>query len=71
MSDMKMLELFSKNLRRMMKEENMRQEDLAKEIGVSRQMVSKYINGQCIPSYFTIVRISDALFCSLEEFVQE
>lgn len=70
MSELELLELFSKNLRRMMKEDNIRQEELSNEIGVSQQMISRYMNGQSIPSFITVVKIADALFCSLDEFLK-
>lgn len=71
MSEITILRLFSKNLTRMMKEDEITQEELAKAIGVSQAMISKYITGQCMPSFFTIVRISDELCCSLDDFLNE
>lgn len=55
MSEITILRLFSKNLRRMMQEDEMTQEELAKAIGVSQAMVSKYITGQCIPSFLLLL----------------
>ena len=54
-----------------MQEDEMTQEELAKAIGVSQTTISRYITGQCIPSFFTIVRISDELCCSLDDFLDE
>lgn len=71
MSEITILRLFSKNLRRMMKEDGITQEELAKAIGVSQAMISKCIAGQCMPSFFTIVRISDELCCPLDDFLNE
>lgn len=71
MDELKLLEIFSKNLKRMMKEDNMSQEDLANEIGVSRTMISRYMTGQCIPSFLTVVKIADALFCSIDNLLEE
>lgn len=69
MSELKLLELFSRNLKRMMKEDHMKEEYLADEIGISRSMVSRYVNGQSMPSFLTVVKIADVLFCSLDEFL--
>lgn len=71
MNEIKLLELFSKNLKRMMKEDNVKQEVLADEIGVSRIMINRYVNGQSMPSFLTVVKIADALFCSLDDFLKE
>lgn len=71
MNEIELLELFSKNLRRMMKEDKMTQEDLANEIGVDRSMVSRYVSGQSLPSFLTVIKIADALFCSLDELIKE
>ena len=69
MSELELLELFSRNLKRMMKEDHMKEEYLANEIGISRSMVSRYVNGQSMPSFLTVVKIADVLFCSLDDFL--
>ena len=71
MDELKLLELFSKNLKRMMKEDNIKQEDLANEIGVSREMISRYVTGQSMPTFLTVVKIADFLFCSVDDFLIE
>lgn len=71
MSDEQILKLFSKNLRKIMKEENTSQEDLANAICVNQSMVSRYVSGQSMPSYPTVIRIADVLFCSLDDFLEE
>lgn len=71
MSEITILRLFSKNLRRMMQEDGITQEELANAIGVSQTTISRCITGQCMPSFFTIVKISDELCCSLEDFLNE
>lgn len=69
MSELELLELFSRNLKRMMKEDKMKEEYLANEVGISRSMISRYMNGQSMPSFLTVVKIADVLFCSLDEFL--
>lgn len=69
MSELELLELFSRNLRRMMKEDHMKEECLADEVGISQSMISRYVNGQSMPSFLTVVKIADVLFCSLDEFL--
>ena len=70
MSEKELLKIFSKNLKRLMKEENITQEELANEIGVSRAIVSRYTIGQSIPSFLTVVKMADVLFCSVNEFLE-
>lgn len=43
------------------------QADLAKGIGVSRQMISYYENGVCVPSYETLERIANYLNCWVKD----
>lgn len=69
MTELEFLELFSKNLKRMMKEDNMTQEDLAEELGLSQSAVSRYITGQSIPSTITLIKISEALCCTLDDLI--
>lgn len=71
MNELELLKIFSKNLKQIMKEENITQEELAKEIGVGQPMISRYIRGECIPSLLTTVNIADALFCSVNDLLEE
>ena len=71
MKEIELLELFSKNLKRMMQEDNITQKYLAYKIGVDQSMISRYLTGQSIPSFLTIVKIADVLFCSLDDFVKK
>lgn len=69
MSEIELLQLFSTNLRELMKEEKITQEDLANEIGIDQSMISRYVNGQSLPSLLTTIKIADVLFCSLDDFI--
>ena len=69
MSELELLELFSRNLKKMMKEDHMKEECLADETGISQSMISRYVNGQSMPSFLTVVKIADVLFCSLDDFL--
>lgn len=71
MDELKLLEIFSNNLRRMMNEDKMTQGDLAKEINVDQSMISRYVSGQSLPSLLTTIKIADALFCSIDELIKE
>ena len=44
------------------------QEELARRINSSQQMVSRYLTGQSIPSALTLKKIADALDCNVNDF---
>lgn len=47
------------------------QTSLARVSGVSREQINKYENGKRMPDLATLIRIRDALGCSLDELVKE
>ena len=71
MNEERLLEIFSKNLRELMKENNINQKDLAYETGIDQSRISRYMAGKSMPSFFTVVKLSEVLFCSLDDFVTE
>ena len=69
MSEVEFLSIFADNLRDLMKEVGMGQNELASMIGIDKAAVSRYLNKQIIPSLPTYVNICNALGCDLEELV--
>lgn len=69
MSEVEFLNIFADNLRDLMKEVGVSQNELASMIGTSKSVVSRYINKQIIPSLPTFINICIALDCDLEELV--
>ena len=59
--------LFNEKLIRRRKECGMTQEELADRLSVSRQTVSKWENGDCMPDADKFIRLSDILEISLDE----
>lgn len=59
--------LFNEKLIQRRKEKGMTQEDLAEQLSVSRQTVSKWENGDCMPDVDKFIRLSDILEISLDE----
>ena len=51
--------VFPKKLRSLMEENHTTQEQLAKYLGVARQSVSQYANGQTVPSIYTAQKIAN------------
>ena len=69
MSEVEFLSIFADNLRDLMQEVGMGQNELASTIGIDKAAVSRYLNKQIIPSLPTYVNICNALGCDLEELV--
>ena len=59
--------LFNEKLIRRRKERGLTQEELADHLSVSRQTVSKWENGDCMPDVDKFIRLSDLLEISLDE----
>lgn len=44
------------------------QDELARRIGTSQQMVSKYLTGKSVPGYLILHKIANALDCNIDDF---
>ena len=51
------------------KEQNLTQEQLAQQLGVSNKTVSKWENGKCMPDYSIIQTLCEALHVTLPELM--
>ena len=51
------------------KEQNLTQEQLAQQLGVSNKTISKWENGKCMPDYSIIQRLCEALHMTLPELM--
>ena len=60
---------FKKRLRQMRLNKNLRQEDLAKKINVTRNTVTAYESGRREPSLEKIKKISEILDCSVDYLI--
>lgn len=59
---------FKTSLQKIMKRKFVDQTELAKRIGVSQAMISKYVSGDSIPNAIVLKKIAKALNCSIEDF---
>ena len=59
---------FRINLRKLMKHKRIDQTELAKRVGVSQAMISKYITGQSIPNAMMLNKLAKALYCTTDAF---
>ena len=60
---------FSQRLRTKMRQRAVRQEILSEETGISRPMISHYMNGKSLPSIYNVMKIARALHCTVEELM--
>ena len=51
------------------KEQNLTQEQLAEQLGVSNKTISKWENGKCMPDYSIIQKLCEALHVTLPELM--
>ena len=51
------------------KEQNLTQEQLAQQLGVSNKTISKWENGTCMPDYSIIQRLCEVIHVSLPELM--
>ena len=51
------------------KEQNLTQEQLAQQLGVSNKTISKWENGKCMPDYSIIQRLCEVIHVSLPELM--
>ena len=59
------------NLRRIRKENNLSQEQLAEKLGVSRQAVSKWESGQSYPEMDKVLQICKTFNFNMDELMNE
>ena len=51
------------------KEQNLTQEQLAEQLGVSNKTISKWENGKCMPDYSVIQKLCDAIHVTIPELM--
>ena len=59
---------FRDTLLSLIEENEISQGKWAYMVGVSQQTISKYLSGECLPSFMMIKKLSIALNCSVEDF---
>ena len=58
MSEMEWMDIFAGNLRSLMNEERISQNELARKTGISKGTISRYLSAQCMPSVNALVNIA-------------
>ena len=67
MNELDFIDIFADNLRDMLEEVGISQQELANEIGVSKGTISKYLNKQAMPSLKNFMNICYALDCDPQD----
>lgn len=61
---------FGQNLQRMIRIKGTTQALLAKKLGTTNAMLSRYVNGLSAPSVYKVCRIAQLLDCSVDDLVK-
>lgn len=61
--------IMSENIKKFRQENNLSQEELAKKLNIARQSVSKWENGETLPSIDNLISLSGLLNISLDELI--
>lgn len=69
MSELEWMKIFGDNLRDMLIENDMSQNEFARAIGVNQSTVNKYIKGQIMPSTKVLVNICHVLDADLDDIL--
>ena len=67
MTEIEWMDIFAKNLRELMREKRMTQSELASASGMTQGMISSYLSKQKMPKIKSLINLSYALDCSLDE----
>ena len=59
---------FAIRLRRIMRHQGIGQGELSDRTGLSKVILSRYMNGRAIPTFNNAEKLADALNCSLDDF---
>ncbi len=68
---MKYLSNFSKNLKILMKERNLKQIQIAQAVGCSKGTVSKWLNAKIEPGLIYLAKLTKILECTFEELISD
>ena len=61
---------FGSNLQSVIRSKNVTQSQLAKKLGITEAMLSRYIHGTAIPSTYKTCQIANALDCDICDLIK-
>ncbi|MEG1482870.1 MAG: helix-turn-helix transcriptional regulator [Cetobacterium sp.] len=59
----------SKNIKNLRVQNNLKQNDLAEKLGISRQALSNYENSTRVPDLFTIIRLAKVFNITIDQLI--
>lgn len=69
MTELEWMEIFSGNLRGLMKEQEYTQEELSENSGIPQSSISRYLKAERIPNAKAILNLSYALDCDVVDLI--
>lgn len=69
MSEVECIDIFADNLRDLMESQGISQRELSRESGVDNAAISRYLKKQRMPTVKSLVNISLALDCDLDDLI--
>lgn len=69
MSETEWLDIFGENLRDMLIEQDISQNDFANAIGVDKSTISRYIQKQRMPTIKNVINMAYVLRCDVDELI--
>ncbi len=69
MTEYELMKYFAGSLAYEMKYSRTTREDLMKETGLSKSAISRYLNGERLPTIKNLINLSIALACDLEDLL--
>lgn len=69
MSEVEFISIFADNLRDLMKSQGISQRELSRESGIDNAAISRYLKKDRIPTVRSLINISLALDCDLDDLV--
>jgi transcriptional regulator with XRE-family HTH domain len=61
---------FGRNLQAILRSKHIHQGYLAKELGITEAMLSRYIHGTAVPSVYKVCQIANIIECDIGELVK-
>lgn len=69
MSEVEFIDIFADNLRDLMESQGISQRELSRESGVDNAAISRYLKKERMPTVKSLVNISLALDCDLDDLI--
>lgn len=69
MTEVELMELVGNNIKAVLKESWMTQKELSEETGINETSISRYIQGERMPSLKNLINIANVLDCPLTDLM--